>query len=80
MRNTFQPYRIEQIGTFTRGGFDYQAERHFHPSNDNTDPKPHMVIVYRKDRVHERGLAFRDEAHFRVWGKDFLPVQQDLFA
>jgi hypothetical protein len=60
---TYLPYRIEQVGTFTRGGFDYRAERHYPHGGSQ-----YMVIVYRKDRVHERGLAFRDEAHFRVCG------------
>lgn len=80
MRNHFKPYRIEPIGTFTRGGFDYHAERHYTGQRIKDTFNEYMVVVYRKDRVHERGLAFRDEAHFRVWGKDFLPVQQDLFA
>ena len=78
---TYRPYRIEQVGTMTKGGFDYQIEYHFHPRHDDrTEPKPHMVVVYRKDRVHERGLVFTDDAHFRVWGKDALPVQQVLFT
>lgn len=72
---TYLPYRIEQVGTLTKGGFDYRMERHYPHGGSN-----YMVIVYRKDRVHERGLVFRDEAHLRVWGKDLLPVQQDLFA
>jgi len=80
MRNHFKPYRIEPIGTFTKNGFDYHAERHYTGQLVKGTFNEYMVVVYRKDRVHERGLAFRDEAHFRVWGKDFLPVQQDLFA
>ena len=72
---TYLPYRIEQVGTLTKGGFDYRMERHYPHGGSN-----YMGIVYRKDRVHERGLVFRDEAHLRLWGKDLLPVQQDLFA
>lgn len=72
---TFLPYRIEPVGTITKGGFDYHMERHYPHGGNN-----YIVYVYRKDRLHERGMVFENDAHFRIWGKDALPKQQDLFA
>lgn len=72
MRNLNQ-YRIKSVGTVTLGVTEYQMEYHYPDGGSQ-----HIVYVYKKRALHERGMTFSTDETFFAWLEQ-QPKQQDLF-
>jgi hypothetical protein len=70
MRNLIQPI-IKEIGTITRGGFEYHYQTISYGSH-------HHIHVFRKQAPHKRGIVFETRKAFEEWSRGMKQLTLDL--